>query len=261
MKHHIRTVGRALAISLTMATAASAEWVYSSTPTPNAYIQSSTSTLELQCDRIRFVPAGYEDSQDIVTKQGILIRFMKNGTTEAGSFQAGRENAELQIVDNYPVEVAFKNAEDYSFVLDQIAANASVDLSMIDKDVTYGIFDLKGSGSAIKNLRAACGGSASISSSAEYEAPEGVVYCGGGGIKRQIEYAILENPDGDWDAIVSVNGDTVRAMTANSYFGNSEPPKGFVVALLGEDRSEFLVFKEGSENWLEYGDYRYDQCN
>jgi hypothetical protein len=50
-------------------------------------------------------------------------------------------------------------------------------------------------------------------------------------------------------------------MTAYSYFGNSEPPKGFVVALLGEDRSEFLIFQDGSENWLEFGDYRYDQCN
>jgi hypothetical protein len=34
-----------------------------------------------------------------------------------------------------------------------------------------------------------------------------------------------------------------------------------VVALLGEDRSEFLVFKEGGDDWLEFGDYRYDQCN
>ncbi|WP_235927792.1 hypothetical protein [Falsiruegeria mediterranea] len=261
MKQHMMIAVGTLALALTTANTAAAEWVYSSTPTPNAYVQTNNSTLELQCDRIRFAPAGYEDSQDIVAKQGISIRFMKNGTTEVGSFQAGRENAFLQIVDNYPVEVAFKNAEDYSFVLQQLAANASVNLSMIDQDVTYGIFDLKGSGSAIKKLRAACGGSASNSTSTQYEAPEGVVYCGGGGIKRQIEYAILENPDGDWDAIVSINGDTIRAMTAYSYFGNSEPPKGFVVALLGEDRSEFLVFKEGSENWLEYGDYRYDQCN
>ncbi len=261
MKHHTMIAGGTLALSLTMASTAAAEWDYSSTPTPNAYIQTNDSTLELQCDRIRFAPAGYEDSQDIVAKQGISIRFMKNGTTEVGSFQAGGENADLQIVDNYPVEVTFRNLEDYGFVLDQIAANASVNLSMIDQDVTYGIFDLKGSGSAIKKLRAACGESASTSTPTEYEAPEGVVYCGGSGIKRQIEYAILENPDGDWDAIVSINGDTVRAMTAYSYFGNSEPPKGFVVALLGEDRSEFLVFKEDSENWLEYGDYRYDQCN
>ncbi|NOE36511.1 hypothetical protein GS627_22530, partial [Ruegeria sp. HKCCD7318] len=86
-------------------------------------------------------------------------------------------------------------------------------------------------------------------------------YCGGGAIKRVIEPVILDNPEGDWDARVTVNGESIRAMTAYSYFGNSEPPAGFVVALLGEDRSEFLIFSEGSVNWLEYGDYRYDQCN
>ena len=98
-------------------------------------------------------------------------------------------------------------------------------------------------------------------SSASGEAPEGIVYCGGGGIKRQIEYAILDNASDQWNARVTVNGDTQRAMTSYSYFGNSEPTKGFVVALLAEDRSEFLVFKDGSENWLEFCDYRYDQCN
>jgi hypothetical protein len=50
-------------------------------------------------------------------------------------------------------------------------------------------------------------------------------------------------------------------MTAYSYFGRSKPPRDFVVALLGEDRSEFLVFKDGNEDWLEYGDYRYSKCN
>ena len=93
------------------------------------------------------------------------------------------------------------------------------------------------------------------------EAPEGVVYCGGGQVKRQIEYLILDKADGEWDAIVTVNGDTMRAMTAYSYFGNAQPPRGFVVALLGEDRSELLVFKDGNKNWLEYGDYQYNQCN
>ena len=53
----------------------------------------------------------------------------------------------------------------------------------------------------------------------------------------------------------------MRAMTSYSYFGNSETPGNFVVALLGEDRSEFLVFSEGNKNWLEYGDYTYRQCN
>jgi len=248
-----------VALVLTVSSPALADWAFSSGTTPNAFIQTDNSTLELQCDRIRFVPAGYEDSQDIAAKQGLSIRFMKNATTEVGAFQVGQENADIQIVNNYPVEVVFRNGADYRFVLDQIAANASVNLSMIDQDITYGIFDLKGSGAVIKSLRSACSGG--TQSAAQYEAPEGVVYCGGGGVKRQIEYLILDNPEGEWDARVTVNGETTKAMTAYSYFGNSEPPEGFVVALLGEDRSEFLIFQDGVENWLEFGDYRYDQCN
>ena len=93
------------------------------------------------------------------------------------------------------------------------------------------------------------------------EAPAGVVYCGGGEVKRQIEYAILENADDQWDARVTVNGETLRAMTSYSFFGSAESPAGFVVALLGEDRSEFLVFRDGGQDWLEFGDYRYDKCN
>jgi hypothetical protein len=89
----------------------------------------------------------------------------------------------------------------------------------------------------------------------------GVVYCGGGAIKRTIEFTILENPTDTWDARVTVNGDTIRAMTAYSYFGHSRPPRGFVFALLGEDRSEFLIFSDGDEDWLEFGDYRYSKCN
>ncbi|GAA6159600.1 hypothetical protein NBRC116589_17740 [Ruegeria sp. HU-ET01832] len=247
------------ALMMAMATSASAEWSYNTGPNPNAFIQTGNMTMELQCNRIRFAPAGYEDSQDIVQKQGLSIRFLKNGTTEVGGFQVGAENAALQIVDNYPVEISFNNRQDYDFVLDQLAANASVNLSMIDQDISYGIFDLKGSSAAIRSLRSAC--SSDDSQEASYEAPEGIVYCGGGAIKRVIEPVILDNPEGDWDARVTVNGDSIRAMTAYSYFGNSEPPAGFVVALLGEDRSEFLIFSEGSVNWLEYGDYRYDQCN
>ncbi len=244
---------------MAMATSASAEWSFNTGPNPNAFIQTGNMTLELQCNRIRFAPAGYEDSQDIVQKQGLSIRFLKNGTTEVGAFQVGAENAALQIVDNYPVEISFNNQQDYDFVLDQLAANASVNLSMIDQNVSYGIFDLQGSGAAIRSLRSAC--NSDVSQEASYEAPEGIVYCGGGAIKRVIEPVILDNPEGEWDARVTVNGDSIRAMTAYSYFGNSEPPAGFVVALLGEDRSEFLIFSEGSVNWLEYGDYRYDQCN
>ncbi len=246
-------------LMMAFATTASAEWSFSSGSNPNAFIQTGNMTLELQCDRIRFAPAGFEDSQDIVDKQGLSIRFLKNGTTEVGAFQVGAENAALQIVDNYPVEISFSDQQDYDFVLDQLAANASVNLSMIDQDVSYGVIDLRGSSAAIQSLRSAC--DADASERASYEAPEGIVYCGGGAIKRQIEYVILDRPDGEWDAQVTVNGDTSRAMTAYSYFGNSEPPEGFVVALLGEDRSEFLIFSKGSANWLEYGDYRYDQCN
>jgi hypothetical protein len=53
----------------------------------------------------------------------------------------------------------------------------------------------------------------------------------------------------------------MRAMTAYSFFGKSKPPRGFVVALLGEDRSEFVVFKDDDEDWLESGDYTYRKCN
>ena len=78
---------------------------------------------------------------------------------------------------------------------------------------------------------------------------------------RRIEFVILGSSPDKWDARVTINGATIRAMTAYSYFGNSAPPRGFVVALLGEDRSEFLVFRDGSEDWLEFGDYTYRKCN
>ncbi|MGB5613032.1 MAG: hypothetical protein WBM67_10290 [Sedimenticolaceae bacterium] len=236
-----------------------AEWRFSDGQTPNAFIQTNNMSLEVQCDRMRFAPAGYEDAQDIERKQGLSIRFMKDGATEVGAFQAGRENSFIQIVDNYPVEILFSDEADYAFVLGQIAANAYLNLSMVDQDISYGIFDLKGSAAAIRSLRAKC--LQFDQSSASLEAPEGVVYCGGGAIKRQVEYRILDKPADQWDARVTINGKTVRAMTAYSYFGNSEPPRGFVVALLGEDRSELLVFRDGDEDWLEFGDYRYDQCN
>lgn len=245
-----------------------AEWSYGAGAGPNAFIQTDKMTLELHCDRMRFSPAGYEDAQNIEAKQGLSIRFMKNGATETGAFQAGSANATIRIVDNYPVEIVFKNHADYNFVLDQIGKNAVLNLAMIDQDVSYGIFDLKGSGAAIKSLRKACSG-ASASAPAKPvastppapEAPEGVVYCGGGAIKRMIEYVILPRPDGEWGARVTVNGQTIRAMTAYSYFGHSPAPKGFVVALLGEDRSEFLVFRDGHKDWLEFGDHTYHKCN
>ena len=248
------------AVLIAVCSPAIADWGFSGSPSPNAFTQSGKVTLELQCDRVRFAPAGYEDAQDIERKQGLSIRFMKDGATEVGAFQAGGDNADIRIVDNYPVEIVFRDKADYGFVLDQIGKNAVLNLAMIDQDVSYGIFDLKGSGAAIKSLRAACGPRAR-STPARVEAPEGVVYCGGGAIKRQIEYSILEKPADKWDARVTVKGETLRAMTAYSFFGKSEPPRGFVVALLGEDRSEFLVFKDGSDDWLEYGDYTYRKCN
>jgi hypothetical protein len=136
-----------------------AGWNYSGPPgPPNAFIQTDKATLALYCDRIRFAPAGYEDSEDIVRKQGLSIRFLKDGRTESGAFQAGRDNAEIRIVDNYPVEIVFRQQADYDFVLDQLARSAAVNLSMIDQDVTYGLFSLVGSGAAIRSLRAACYG-------------------------------------------------------------------------------------------------------
>lgn len=243
---------------LMSATAAKAEWNVSVAPLPNAFAQSGNMTLELQCDRIRFAPAGYEDTQDIVRKHGLSLRFMKDGKTEVSAFQVGATNAKISIVDNFPVEIRFSDASDYSFILDQIARNAILNISMIDRDVTYGLFTLKGSAAAVRLLRSAC--AAEHSSSSRGEAPEGVVYCGGKGIRRVIEYAIVK-PDEQWDAVVTVNGNTIRAMTAYSYFNNSPKPKGFLFALLGEDKSEYLVFRDGTRNWIESGDYTYEQCN
>ncbi|MBA4611356.1 hypothetical protein H1W37_06825 [Stappia taiwanensis] len=253
-----------------LAGSARADWVFTSAPSPIASIQTGNMTLELQCDRIRFAPAGAEDARDIARKQGLFLRFLKNATTEVGAFQVGAANATVGIVDNFPVEISFSDRSDYDFVLDQIARNALLSLSMVDQDVSYGLFDLKGSAAAIKSLRAACAAapapsgtaSASVpSASASMEVPEGVVYCGGGQVKRQIEFVILKDVQDEWNARVTVNGKSLRAMTAYSYFGNSAPPRGFVVALLGEDRSEFLVFRDGGEDWLEYGDYTYRKCN
>ena len=245
---------------LTVCPPALAGWDFNGPPSPNAFVQSGDMSLELQCERMRFAPAGYEDTEDIVNRQALSIRFMKDGQTETGAFQAGRENADIRMVDNYPVEIVFRDGADYDFVLEQIGENAVLNLSMVDQDVSYGIFDLRGARAAIGDLRRACGDH----SGGEYagmEAPEGIVYCGGGGIKRQIEYLIIDEPRDKWDARVTVNGETMRAMTSYSYFGNNAPPKDFVVALLGEDRSEFLVFSRGNEHWLEFGDYTYRQCN
>jgi hypothetical protein len=95
----------------------------------------------------------------------------------------------------------------------------------------------------------------------EYRAlPEGVVYCGGD-VEQQITFSILADPPDQWDAMVNVNDESLRAMTAYSFFGKAEVPEGFLVALLGEDRSEFLVFRDGEASWIEYGDHRYEACD
>ena len=72
-----------------LATTALADWNYSGPPYPNAIIQTNDMSLEVQCDRIRFAPAGYEDSQDIVRKNGLSFRFLVNGSQEVAAFQAG----------------------------------------------------------------------------------------------------------------------------------------------------------------------------
>ena len=234
MKVHLAA---SLAIAGMIATPAVAEWGFSGEPTPVAFAQSGNMDLELQCDRVRFAPAGYDQSEDIVNKQGLSIRFMKDGQTEVGSFQAGGGNAQFRIVDNYPVEILFNDMTDYGFVLDQVAANAVLNLSMIDQDASYGFFDLSGSAAAVRSLRSSCAGAGAAQEAAVSEAPEGIVYCGGGAVQRVIEYAIVGQPGDQWDAIVTVNGETIRAMTSYSFFGNSQPPAGFQVALLGEDLS------------------------
>ena len=94
-------------------------------------VQSGDMSLELQCDRMRFLAAAYEDARDIADKQGLSIRFMRDGATETGSFQAGAEKAYIRT--------------DYDFVLDQMAKIAVLNLSMVERDVSYGIFNLQGS--------------------------------------------------------------------------------------------------------------------
>lgn len=90
----------------------------------------------------------------------------------------------------------------------------------------------------------------------------GLAFCGGGGIKRRIEYFIMDKAPDEWNASVTVNGETQRAMTSYSFFGKSEPPQGFVVAIIPEKQGggEFLVFSNGGKNWIEFGDYQYNEC-
>ena len=82
-----------------MSSAAAADWSFNGQPNPNAFIQTGNMSLELQCDRVRFAPAGYEDAEDITAKQGLSFRFMENGASEVGAFQAGSDNSDVSIVD------------------------------------------------------------------------------------------------------------------------------------------------------------------
>ena len=95
---------------------------------------------------------------------------------------------------------------------------------------------------------------------ASVKTPQSSIFCSDGEVPRRIGYQILDRADGEWDALVTVDGTKIRAMTAYSYFGNSKPPNGFVVALLGEDGSVVLVYGDGENDWLEQGENRYDTC-
>jgi hypothetical protein len=113
---------------------------------------------------------------------------------------------------------------------------------------------------AVGTLASGCTGVAHSMATASVEMPSASAFCGNGTDPGQIEYVILEQSDGEWDALVTVDGRPIRAMTAYSYFGNSRPPEGFVVALLAEDGFEVLVFTSGGVDWLTLGDNRYEPC-
>ena len=236
-----------------------ATWQFSAEAVPVALVHEDGMALELYCDSLRFTPAHGAGIAQLAKKRSLLLGFMKDERTESGAFQAAGENADFSQPDNAAVKLAFRDNQDYDFVLDQIAENAFLRLSTAEQDSSYGTFKLRGAGTAIASLRDACQ-DASQRPSTPMEAPEGVVYCGGGAIKRQIEYVINPRTDGEWDTRVTVNGKTMKAMTSYSYFGDSVPAN-FVVALLAEDKGEFLVFSDGQTSWLEFGDYTYRQCN
>ena len=91
------------------------------------------------------------------------------------------------------------------------------------------------------------------------EKPEGVVYCYG---KTVIEYQLV-NPEKNGtasDVDLTINGKTMRFMTAYSWFGSNQvTPKGFKFAILGEKQFDpLLVF----DDYLEDAKKRkYTKCN
>ena len=91
------------------------------------------------------------------------------------------------------------------------------------------------------------------------EKPEGVVYCYG---KTVIEYRLV-NPEKNGtasDVDLTVNGKTIRVMTAYSWFGSNQvAPKGFKFAILGEKQFDPLLVFDG---YLEDAKKRkYTKCN
>lgn len=111
---------------------------------------------------------------------------------------------------------------------------------------------------------------ASCASTPTIEAAEGRVYCGGGAIKRVIEYGSdglrQENIFIHISEENTLTGEKTfrreEGITAYSWFGSNEPaPEGFVKALLLDNGGEILVFEVGNQHWIEYGDYTYRQCN
>ncbi|MEH6585184.1 MAG: hypothetical protein V7720_01430 [Halioglobus sp.] len=258
---------RKLATSATLSVAllalcspALAEWLFKDAPIPVASIKATGMTLELQCDRIRFTPASQQDVRDIDNRRGLALRFLNEDSTESGAFQIGKDSAAVGIPDSNNVEVFFHEDADYEFVLEQMASNTTLNIAMADRDDSYGVLPLQDAQQAITSLRTSCSEPKPVNA-APMEAPEGIVYCGGGAIKRQIEFLVLDAPEDEWNARVTINGKTSRAMTSYSYFGNAKTPRNFVFALLGEERWEMLVFHEGNEDWIEFGDYRYSKCN
>ncbi len=223
-----------------------------------AYYQNDIASIELQCDRIRFAPPNYEISQRIVETQEMSLSFRNEAGQAAAVFQVGPVNSSIRMADNFPVEIEFVANEDLAFVWEQTALGQKLEISEIGSDIHFATFDLSGSARAIKSLSAVCPVKGTFANVTRSE--EDTTYCGEDGVKREISIEILDEPVTEWDAMITVNGATTRAMTAYSYFGNAKPPADFVVALLGEDRSEVLVYDNGPTSWLEYGDYRYDRC-
>ena len=91
------------------------------------------------------------------------------------------------------------------------------------------------------------------------EKPEGVVYCHG---RTVIEYRLV-NPEANGtasDVDLTVNGKTIRVMTAYSWFGSNQvAPKGFKFAILGEKQFDPLLVFDGYV--VDAKKRKYTKCN